>query len=71
MNPLIKAAALGLLVAGVVLVVLGVNAMNSPSSDISRIFTGAPTDRATGMLVGGIAMLVAGLVGLLPALRKR
>jgi hypothetical protein len=44
--------------------------MNSPGSDLSRFFTGAPTDRATWMLVGGVAMIVAGLAGLLPGLRK-
>lgn len=66
-----KPAALALLAAGVVLLVFGVDAMNSPGSDISRFFTGAPTDRATWMLVGGIAMIVAGLAVLLPAWRKR
>jgi len=65
-----KAVALALLAGGVLLLVFGVNAMNSPGSDISRFFTGAPTDRATWMLVGGVAMIVAGLAGLLPGLRK-
>jgi hypothetical protein len=65
-----KAVALALLAGGVLLLVFGVNAMNSPGSDLSRFFTGAPTDRATWMLVGGVAMIVAGLAGLLPGLRK-
>ena len=65
-----RAAALALLGAGIVLVVFGVNGMNAPSSDISRFFTGAPTDRATWMLAGGVAMVVAGLAGLLPGFRK-
>jgi hypothetical protein len=69
-NGVFKAAALALLAGGVVLLVFGVNAMNSPGSDISRFFTGAPTDRATWMLVGGIAMAVAGLAGVLLSLRK-
>ena len=67
---MIKAAALALLAGGVVLTFFGVNAMDSASSGISRFFTGAPTDRATWMLVGGVVMLVAGLAGLLPAFRK-
>ena len=71
MNGVFKPAALALLSGGVVLLVFGVDAMNSPGSDISRFFTGAPTDRATWMLVGGIAMIAAGLAALLPALRKR
>jgi len=65
-----KAVALALLAGGVLLLVFGVNAMNSPGSDLSRFFTGAPTDRATWLLVGGVAMIVAGLAGLLPGLRK-
>ena len=65
-----KAISLELLAGGILLLIFGVSAMNSASSDISRFFTGAPTDRATWMLVGGIAMVVAGLAGLLPAFRK-
>ena len=65
-----KAAALALLAGGILLTLFGVNAVNSTSSDISRFFTSAPTDRAIGMLVGGIVMLVAGLAGLLPVFRK-
>ena len=57
--------ALALLAGGVLLLVFGVSAMNSASSDISRLVTGAPTDRAIWMLVGGIAAAVAGLAGLL------
>jgi hypothetical protein len=61
---------LALLAGGIVLVVFGVNAGNAPSSEVSRFFTGAPTDRATWMLAGGVAMVVAGLAGLLPLFRK-
>jgi len=62
---MIKAVSLALLAGGILLVIFGATAMNSASSDISRFFTGAPTDRAIWMLVGGIVMLVAGLAGLL------
>ncbi len=62
---MIKAVSLALLAGGILLVIFGANAMNSASSDISRFFTGAPTDRAIWMLVGGIVMLVAGLAGLM------
>ena len=57
--------AMALLAGGVLLLVFGVNEMNSVGSDLSRAFTGAPTDRAIGMLVGGIAAAVAGIAGLL------
>ena len=68
---MIKAASLALLAGGILLTIFGVNAMNSASSDLSRFFTGAPTDRAIWMLVGGIVMLVAGLAGLVSDLKKK
>ena len=61
---MIKPLAIALLVAGIVLTVVGVNATNSFSSDVSRFFTGSPTDKAVWMLVGGLVMAVAGLVGI-------
>lgn len=57
--------ALAMLAGGVLLLVFGVNAMNSASSDLSRLFTGAPPDRTIWMIVGGTAVAVAGLAGLL------
>jgi hypothetical protein len=52
-----------------VFIVLGVNATNSFGSDVSRFFTGSPTDKAVWMLIGGVAASVAGLVGLTLTLR--
>ena len=60
-----KAISLALLVVGVVLIVLGINATNSFQSDVSRFFTGNPTDKAVWTLIGGIAAAVIGLVGLM------
>lgn len=54
-----------LLVAGIVLLIFGFNASNSLGSDISRVFTGSPTDRAIWMLIGGAVLSVAGVVGLM------
>ena len=59
-----KPIAIALFAGGILLTVFGINAMNSFSSDIARFFTGAPTDRSIWMLVGGIAMILAGLVAL-------
>jgi len=59
-----------LLVVGIVLIVFGVGATNSFSSDVSRFFTGSPTDRAVWMLIGGIAAVVVGLFTLLGISRK-
>jgi hypothetical protein len=62
-----RIAAIALLVGGVVLIILGVSAMNSFSSDVSRFFTGSPTDKAVWLLIGGI---VASSVGLMLTLRQ-
>ncbi len=62
MNKLISIA---LLVGGIVLIVAGINATNSFSSDFSRFFTGNPTDKAIWMLISGIVAAVVGLAGTL------
>jgi hypothetical protein len=58
MNKIVSLALLG---GGVVLIIFGVNAMNSFSSDVSRFFTGSPTDKAVWMLIGGVVATVVGL----------
>jgi hypothetical protein len=57
-----KAIPLALLVGGVVLMIFGFNATQSFSSDVSRFFTGSPTDKAVWMLIGGITASIVGLV---------
>ena len=59
-----KTICLALLVLGVVLLVLGVIASDSISSDFSRLFTGAPTDKAVWLLIGGCVAAVSGMGGL-------
>ncbi len=59
-----KAFSLALLVGGIVLMIIGINAMNSFSSDVSKFFTGSPTDKAVWMLIGGLAAAVIGLTTL-------
>jgi hypothetical protein len=56
-----KLASLALLAGGIVLIGFGINATNSFSSDVSRFFTGSPTDKAVWMLIGGVAAAVVGL----------
>ena len=58
------------LIGGVVLIVFGVNATNSFSSDVSRFFTGSATDKAVRMRVGGGAAAVVGLTMLLKDKRR-
>ena len=67
MNNLVSIA---LIVGGVVLIIFGINAMNSFSSDVSRFFTGSPTDKAVWMLLGGVVATAVG-VGLTLRGRKR
>jgi len=59
-----KIISLALLAGGIVLIVVGINATNSFSSDVSRFFTGSPTDKAVWMLIGGIVAAVVGLATL-------
>ena len=58
-----KAISVALLAGGIVLIVIGVNATKSFSSDVSRFFTGSPTDKAVWMLIGGIVAAAIGLFG--------
>jgi amino acid permease len=60
-----KLIALIILAGGIVLVIYGVSASESFSSDVSRFFTGSPTDRTIWLLIGGVVAIVIGLAGLL------
>jgi hypothetical protein len=64
-NTMNKAISIALLVGGIILLVFGINASNSFGSDVSRFFTGSPTDKAVWMMVGGVVASIIGLVGLL------
>ncbi len=59
-----KAISIALIAGGIVLIVLGVNATKSFGSDVSRFFTGSPTDKAIWMLIGGIVATAVGLFGM-------
>lgn len=60
-----KAISLAVLVGGILLLIFGISAYDSTSSDISRFFSGSATDKSIWMLVGGVAATVLGLAGLL------
>ena len=62
-----KAVALALLAGGILLFLFGVSAAGSFSSDITRFFTGSPTDKAMWMLIGGAGLSIVGVVGLFRA----
>jgi hypothetical protein len=65
-----KIISLALLVGGIILMIYGIQATNSFGSDISRFFTGSPTDKAVWMLIGGVVAAVIGLVGTLRTSRQ-
>lgn len=60
-----KGMSVALLVVGIVLLIWGVSATESFSSDVSRFFTGSPTNKAVWLLVGGIVATIIGLFGVL------
>lgn len=60
-----KPISLALLIGGIILIIYGANASDSIGSSLSRLFTGAPTDRTVWFLAGGAVAAVAGLAGLL------
>lgn len=60
-----KGISLALLAVGVVLTIWGVTALESFSSDVSRFFTGSPTNKTVWLMVGGIATGIVGLFGLI------
>jgi hypothetical protein len=62
---MIKILSLVLLVVGVVLVIIGISASQSLASDVSRFFTGSPTDKAIWSLTIGVVLSIIGLIGVL------
>ena len=55
-----KALGIALIVAGVLLVIFGINASDSVGSDVSRALTGTPTDKSIWLLVSGIVSAIDG-----------
>ncbi|WP_133649832.1 DUF3185 family protein [Paraburkholderia flava] len=59
-----KMISVALIVGGIVLLYFGGQSFHSFSNDVSRVFTGAPTNRTMFLIAGGVVATVAGLVGL-------
>lgn len=57
-----KAVGIALVIVGILMLVFGFSAAESIGSEFSRLFTGAPTDRAIWLILGGVAAMVVGLV---------
>ncbi len=58
-----RTISIAILAGGIILLIFGINAYDSSSSDISRFFTGSATDKSIWMLVGGVVVTVLGLAG--------
>jgi hypothetical protein len=56
-----RAVGIALIVIGVVLLIWGVNATHSFGSEVSKTFTGSPTDKSIWLIVGGIGSAIIGL----------
>lgn len=59
---MIKPFGIALLVVGIILIVLGLQASDSIGSDFSKFFTGAPTNKSVWLMLGGVGSLIAGSV---------
>jgi hypothetical protein len=59
------------LVIGIVLLVMGIRALDSFGSQFSKFFTGSPTDRAVWLTIGGVAAILVGVTtALVPPSRR-
>jgi uncharacterized membrane protein YidH (DUF202 family) len=66
-----KAISVALIVGGVVLLYFGGQAFHSLSSDVSRVFTGSPTNKAIFLIAGGVVATLAGLIGITTSAGRR
>jgi hypothetical protein len=58
-----------MLLVGLAVLLVGVTASNSISSETSTSLTGTPTDQALWMMIGGGAVALLGLAGLIGSVR--
>ena len=61
-NRMNTALGAGLLILGIILIIFGINAAQSFSSEVSEAFTGSPSNRSMWLLGLGIVSGVVGLV---------
>lgn len=66
-----KLLSLALLAIGIVLIAYGISASDSIGSDVSRLFTGSPTDKTIWLLIGGVIASVIGAGGLMLQAKTR
>ena len=59
-----KSISVALIVGGIVLLYFGGTSFHSLSNDVSRFFTGSPTNKTIWLIAGGVIATLAGLIGL-------
>lgn len=69
-KPMNNITGLAILALGIVLLIFGFNASHSFSSDVSRTFTGNPTDKSMWLIIGGAVAVVAGIAVSLTGRRR-
>jgi multisubunit Na+/H+ antiporter MnhB subunit len=55
---------------GIVLLIFGFNESHSFSSDVSRFFTGNPTDRSIWFIAGGAVAVIVGMILALRGMKR-
>ena len=65
-----KGTSITFLVVGIVMILWGITASESFVSDLSRFFTGSPTDKTIWLLMAGIIVFIVGLGGVLKKMIK-
>ena len=68
---MVKVISFALIACGVVLLYFGGQSFHSFSNDVSRLVTGAPTDRTMTLIAAGVAATIAGISGLAFSGRRR
>jgi len=59
-----RITSIAILVAGIILLVYGLNASDSVSSSVSRAVSGTPTDKTVWLIALGVIGVIAGGFGL-------
>lgn len=55
-----KALSIAILIAGIVLLIFGINAHDSVVSSAKEAVTGTPTDKSLWLIIGGIVAIIVG-----------
>lgn len=66
-----RITSLALFVAGIILLIFGLNASDSVGSSVSEAVTGTPTDKSIWLIVLGVIALLSGGAGIFIGRRSR